>query len=88
MKTKHMTAEQRQDRRDAILWGREEARAQHKKRGVAFVKSKTTRKVFGRTIRGSVHISHDFGAYQHSSERQRTRYARQIAAGQLRMAGM
>lgn len=86
MKARNMTAEDRQDRRDAILWGREEMRALHKERGTAFIKSKTMRKVFSKTRFGKLNVTHDYGAYPHSSARQQARYARQTAAGQIKLA--
>lgn len=85
MKTCKLTAEERYERRLDIMEKRDAAVTAHRHAGRSFIQSRTTRKVFGKTRTGKVVISHDQRPYPHSSERQRARYARQIAAGQLRM---
>lgn len=61
--------DEREIRRIDLLSRRETARYEHRRRGISYVKYKTTRFPF-------------------SGARQNARYARQIAAGQLRMAGV
>ena len=69
MKSSKLPDFEREMRREDIMYKRRKAIVDHRRRGVSYVKSKTT-------------------AFPFSSTRQNARYARQIAAGQLRMAGV
>lgn len=64
--------------RDAFITSRNRSTIQYR----------TTRKIFRKKAFGRVVVDHDYGPYPHSSTRQRARYARQIAAGQLVMEGV
>lgn len=85
MKSCKLAADDRKLRSGMIAIKREATIREHLKRGRSFIQSNTTRKVFGKKSRltGKVTINHDQRPYPHSSARQRARYARQIAAGQL-----
>jgi hypothetical protein len=82
MKTSKLDKEYREIRREEIMFDRMQARSAHAKRGVAILQSRTQIKVFGK--RGKA--TREYGVYPHSSTRQRVRYARQIAAGQLNIS--
>ena len=80
--------DEREIRRIDLLDHRDTVRYEHRRAGSSFVQSKTTRKVFIEKRNGRVAITHDQRPYPFSSTRQNARYARQIAAGQLSMAGV
>lgn len=84
MKTCKLAAEERYERRLDIMEKRDAAVTAHRRAGRSFVQSRTTRNVFG-TKWGEPFKFRDTTAYSHSSGRQRARYERQIAAGQIRM---
>jgi hypothetical protein len=88
MKTSKLPVDH-QIRRIDLLSARETTNYGHRRVGRAFIQSKTTRKVFkvGK-FTGKPLVSHDQKPYPHSSTRQKARYARQIAAGQLAMEGV
>lgn len=83
-----LTQGERAERHGEIVVEREMTRNRHIKARRHFIQSKTTRKVFSTSLTGRVSVTHDQKPYPHSSSRQQARYARQIAAGKLRMDGV
>ena len=88
MKSSRLTSDEREMRREEIMDKRFQSISAHRRAGRSFIQSKTTRKVFSEKRNGRTVITHDQRPYPFSSTRQNARYARQIAAGQLRMAGV
>ncbi len=83
MKSSKLSAEERYNRRLDIMEKRSDMLAAWRRKGVTFIQSKTTRKVFKTSLLGDISVIHSQAPYPHSSARQRARYARQVAAGQI-----
>lgn len=89
MKSSRLPEAVRKERRRVIVETRDAVRDTFiKGRKRSTIQYRTTRKIFRKKASGRVEIVHDYGPYHHSSTRQRARYARQIAAGQLSMEGV
>lgn len=77
-----LTKDEKDIARIDLMSRRDTVRYDHARRGRTFLQSRTKIKVFGKRGR----VSSEYGLYPHSSTRQRARYARQMAAGQLNVA--
>lgn len=89
MKTSKLySAEERRMIRIDLQSTRDTTNYNHRRAGRTYIQYKTTRKTFRKGVWGKIIIEHDQKPYPHSSTRQQARYARQIAAGQLRMGGV